>query len=164
MSQKIMKTVTFSYDDGVTQDQRLVDLFNKYDLKCTFNLNSSLGGTCKLHKRNGTTFTHARFDTDEYQRVYKGHEVAVHTLTHPHMANLTDEEIIREVEQDRLVLSELGMSLGKYDVSEQREAIRHTVERLERHSVEAAAEKERDSKIHAAVSVTAGILAVILLL
>ena len=27
---EIMKTVTFSYDDGVTQDQRLIDLFDKY--------------------------------------------------------------------------------------------------------------------------------------
>ena len=29
-----MKAVTFSYDDGVTQDQRLISLFNKYNLKC----------------------------------------------------------------------------------------------------------------------------------
>ena len=35
-----MKAVTFSYDDGVTQDKRLISLFNKYGLKCTFNLNS----------------------------------------------------------------------------------------------------------------------------
>lgn len=106
MYRNTMKTITFSYDDGVTQDQRLVDLFNKYNLKCTFNLNSALGGTCKLHKRSGTTFTHGRFDTDEYRRVYQGHEVAVHTLTHPHLINLSDEEIIREVEQDRLALSD----------------------------------------------------------
>lgn len=36
------KAVTFSYDDGVTQDIQLVNLFNKYGLKCTFNLNSGL--------------------------------------------------------------------------------------------------------------------------
>ena len=34
------KAITFSYDDGVTQDERLISLFNKYGLKCTFNLNS----------------------------------------------------------------------------------------------------------------------------
>ena len=34
------KAVTFSYDDGVTQDIRLIELLNKYHLKCTFNLNS----------------------------------------------------------------------------------------------------------------------------
>lgn len=36
------KAVTFSYDDGVTQDIRLIELLNKYGLKCTFNLNSEL--------------------------------------------------------------------------------------------------------------------------
>jgi len=107
MSEQILKTLTFSYDDGVTQDQRLVDLFNKYDLKCTFNVNSALGGTCKILKRRGTTFTHGRFETDEYCRVYRGHEVAVHTLTHPHLNQLSDEDIIREVEEDRLALSDI---------------------------------------------------------
>ena len=33
------KAVTFSYDDGIEMDRRLVEMFNKYDLKCTFNLN-----------------------------------------------------------------------------------------------------------------------------
>ena len=40
-TQKNFKAVTFSYDDGVTQDIRLIELFNKYGLKCTFNLNSA---------------------------------------------------------------------------------------------------------------------------
>ena len=35
-----LKAVTFSYDDGVTQDRRLIELFNKYSLKGTFNINS----------------------------------------------------------------------------------------------------------------------------
>ena len=38
MFQGKMKALTFSYDDGVTQDRRLVWLFNKYRLKATFNL------------------------------------------------------------------------------------------------------------------------------
>ena len=37
-----MKAVTFSYDDGVTQDIRLVEILNRYNLKATFNLNSEL--------------------------------------------------------------------------------------------------------------------------
>ena len=36
------KAITFSYDDGVTQDIRLIELLNKYNLKCTFNINSEL--------------------------------------------------------------------------------------------------------------------------
>ena len=40
MEIKKNKILTFSYDDGVTQDIRLVELFNKYGMKCTFNINS----------------------------------------------------------------------------------------------------------------------------
>lgn len=36
------KTISFSYDDGVTYDVWLMEPLNKYDLKCTFNLNSEL--------------------------------------------------------------------------------------------------------------------------
>ncbi|MCA1075358.1 hypothetical protein K9O30_16845 [Clostridium bowmanii] len=36
------KVLTFSYDDGVCQDIRLVEIFNKYGLKGTFNINSGL--------------------------------------------------------------------------------------------------------------------------
>ena len=41
---KIKKAVTFSFDDGVTQDIRVVEILNKYGLKATFNVNSSLLG------------------------------------------------------------------------------------------------------------------------
>ena len=36
------KALTFSYDDGEKQDVRLCELFNKYGMKGTFNLNSGL--------------------------------------------------------------------------------------------------------------------------
>ena len=32
--------LTFSYDDGTKHDYRLVEIFNKYGMKGTFNLNS----------------------------------------------------------------------------------------------------------------------------
>lgn len=37
-----MKAVTFSYDDGVPQDKRLAELFDKYGMKATFNFNGSV--------------------------------------------------------------------------------------------------------------------------
>ena len=36
------KALTFSYDDGVEQDIRFVELLNKYNMKGTFNLNGGL--------------------------------------------------------------------------------------------------------------------------
>ena len=102
------KFVTFSYDDGVWQDRKLVDIFDRYGLKGTFNLNSGRFG------RENDTATYfgktIRVDTvkaEEVASLYQGHEVAAHTLTHPNLTECSDEEIIRQVEQDRLNLSNI---------------------------------------------------------
>lgn len=36
------KVLTLSYDDGVVQDIRLIEIMNKYGLKGTFNINSGM--------------------------------------------------------------------------------------------------------------------------
>lgn len=102
------KAVTFSYDDGVTQDKRLIEILDRYGLKCTFNINSELLGREGSLVRGGVTVQHNKLFPEEIKAVYKNHEVAVHTLTHPNLTSLTDDnEIIRQVEQDRLNLSRL---------------------------------------------------------
>lgn len=106
--QKKMKAVTFSYDDGITQDIRLIDLFNKYGLKCTFNLNSALFSKNGLLKRNGQRIAHYKVHPEDVKYIYDGHEVAVHTLTHPNLTQCDEAEVIRQVETDRLRLSELA--------------------------------------------------------
>ncbi len=102
-----LKAITFSYDDGITQDIRLIELLNKYGLKCTFNLNSELLGKKGILSRDGQRISHYKIHPEDVKSVYEGHEVAVHTLTHPNLTKLTDTEVIRQVEQDRLNLSEL---------------------------------------------------------
>ncbi len=101
------KAVTFSFDDGVTQDQRLIAILDKYGLKCTFNLNSGLLGRHGSLIRGGVNVSHIRPTPGEIAGIYKNHEVAAHTLTHPTLTACNDEEIIRQVEEDRLTLSEL---------------------------------------------------------
>ncbi len=103
-----MKAVTFSYDDGVTQDQRLIKILDKYGLKCTFNLNSGLLGRPGSLIREDVTVAHVKPRACEVRRIYEGHEIAVHTLTHPALSNLSDEDVVREVEEDRIALSELA--------------------------------------------------------
>jgi peptidoglycan/xylan/chitin deacetylase (PgdA/CDA1 family) len=104
-----MKALTFSYDDGVTQDVRLIEMLNKYGLKGTFNLNSGfLGGKGQL-VREGVTVGHNKVAREDVRHVYAGHEIAAHTLKHPFLPEIEDEkEIIRQVEEDRLALSELA--------------------------------------------------------
>ena len=108
-----MKFLTFSYDDGVTQDRRLVEIFNKYGLKATFNINSELLGGSNSLIRDGVEIRHDKISVEEVTSLYKGHEVAAHTLTHPSLKKLDDDsEIIRQVEEDRRNLS----ALVGYDV------------------------------------------------
>ncbi|MBR2403280.1 MAG: polysaccharide deacetylase family protein, partial [Lachnospiraceae bacterium] len=107
-NQSKLKAVTFSYDDGVTQDIRLIELLNKYELKCTFNLNSVKLGTKGILIRQNQRIAHYKIASEDVKYVYEGHEVAAHTLTHPNLTKLTESEIIHQVEQDRLNLSELA--------------------------------------------------------
>ena len=101
------KAITFSYDDGVVQDIRLIELLNKYGLKCTFNINSELLSKKGMLIREGKRIAHYKIHTEDVKHIYEGHEVAVHTLTHPNLTQCDDKEIIRQVEADRLNLSEL---------------------------------------------------------
>lgn len=39
---KYRKALTFSYDDGIEQDRKLVEIFNRYGMKATFNLNTGI--------------------------------------------------------------------------------------------------------------------------
>ncbi len=105
------KAITFSFDDGVLQDIRLINLLNKYGLKATFNLNSGLfNGQDILWLKEPSRQAVCRYTISpkDVKEIYAQHEVAAHTLTHPKLTTVEDDnEIIRQVEQDRLNLSEL---------------------------------------------------------
>ena len=103
-----MKAITFSYDDAVTQDIRLIEIFNKYNLKSTFNLNSGFLGSQNSLIREDVEIRHDKIKEEDVKYVYQGHEVAAHTVTHPCVTRLTDWAVVNEVEQDRLRLSELA--------------------------------------------------------
>lgn len=102
------KAVTFSYDDGVTQDIRLLELLNRYGLKGTFNINSEKLGEPGSLVRGGVSVNHTKVKPEQVGELYRGHEIAVHTLTHPNLTGLDEQEIIRQVEEDRKNLSALA--------------------------------------------------------
>ena len=101
------KAITFSFDDGTTQDVRLINLLNQYNLKATFNLNSGLLGQKGLLQRNDQWISHYKIFPEHVKLLYKDHEVAVHTVNHKNLTQCDEEEIIHQVESDRLRLSEL---------------------------------------------------------
>ena len=117
------KALTFSFDDCVTQDIRLIKILNKYGLKGTFNINSSLLGLPGELDRNSHIVRHDKVSPEKFAEIYQGHEIAVHTLTHPTLTTLPDETVVYQVEEDRKALSKLcgyevvGMAYpnGPYD-------------------------------------------------
>lgn len=96
-----MRTLTFSYDDGVEQDQRLVEIFQKHGLRATFNLNSG------EYAPEGTVYPkgqiHRRMTRAAVSELYKkeGIEVAVHGFTHPWLDHLPINMCTRDLMKDR---------------------------------------------------------------
>jgi peptidoglycan/xylan/chitin deacetylase (PgdA/CDA1 family) len=101
----MMKALTLSYDDGVEQDRKLVEILNRYGIKAAFNLNSGIQ-TGANWWQNGDVQIH-RMNINGLPALYEGHEIAVHSLTHPHLENLDRETIRNELEQDRLNLERI---------------------------------------------------------
>ena len=101
------KALTFSFDDGVTQDIKLIKILDKYGLKATFNLNSSNLGLKGHLDMFGKAVEHFKVDPFEVKNIYSGHEVAVHTLTHPNLTEQDEDTIVWQVEQDRKMLSSI---------------------------------------------------------
>ena len=100
------KAFNITYDDGVVQDIRFVELLNKYSIKGTFNLNSQLmEQQFSWTHPNGMQIT--RLPEEAVVELYKGHEVASHTLTHPYMDSMVYGEIMRQLGQDKRNLQHL---------------------------------------------------------
>ena len=93
------KVLTLSYDDGVVQDIRLMEIMNKYGLKGTFNINS---GAYTAEDKVREKFR-GRMKRSEAMALYtdSGHEIAVHTYTHPFLEKLDSSEIVYEIIEDR---------------------------------------------------------------
>lgn len=103
------KILIFSFDDGVTQDERMIEIMNRYGIRGTFNINSELLGKKQEIVREGVAIRHDTLNAADLRRIYRGHEIAAHTLTHPRLPAIADDaEIVRQVEEDRKNLSELA--------------------------------------------------------
>ncbi len=100
------KAVTFSFDDGVAQDRKAIEILDKYGLKATFNLNSGLAGADgSMDLPNGGRVERFICKKEDIKELYKNHEVAVHTVTHALLPSLSDERVVEEVKKDQETLS-----------------------------------------------------------
>ena len=100
-----MKAFTFTFDDGNFEDKRLAALFDKYGLKCTFNIIGSR--LIRAERKHPPT----KLSIEEMLEIYKNHEIAMHTYTHPYLTDLTRECIAYEVDADYArIHAQLGVS------------------------------------------------------
>ena len=100
------KAFNITYDDGVCQDIRFVELLNRYNIKGTFNLNSELMyQQFEWVHENGMVVK--RLPADAVKNLYHNHEAASHTLTHPYMHDMSESEIMHQMQQDKENLEQL---------------------------------------------------------
>jgi len=93
----LKKALTLSYDDGVVQDIRLMEIMNKHGIRGSFNLNS-IGYTTEPPTEGSR-----RMGREQALEVYANscHEVAVHGYSHPFLEQLPAGNAAWEIVRDR---------------------------------------------------------------
>ncbi len=110
------KAVTFSFDDGSVEDMWLVELLRSHGMKATFNLNTgwiperedfdfqSLPENIHVYKN----WCH-RMTEEQIRATFPGSgmELATHGYTHAVLSWIDDDQLIYEIQRDRLILEDI---------------------------------------------------------
>ncbi len=120
------KYFAWSFDDGLEQDKKIIEILREYGLGATFHLNSGLFGDRTWEGRIGNLgmtekpaaafdpgarhllpyVPHFRIPEDELVQVYEGFEIASHTCNHVNLAKCSEEARRKEIRDDVKALSE----------------------------------------------------------
>lgn len=90
------KCLTLSYDDGVTQDARMIRLMKQYGIAGTFNINSGKYGAQAAFAN--------RMTLEECREAYLNEplvEIATHSVSHPFLGSIPTAQAMEEIIQDR---------------------------------------------------------------
>lgn len=104
------KALTLSYDDGVEQDVRLMNIMRTHGLKGTFNLSSG------LYAKEGTVYPqgriHRRMTRKQADALYagSGQEVALHAYEHADLTVLPPSAAAWQITKDK---EELEKQFGR---------------------------------------------------
>ncbi len=95
------KCLTLSYDDGVINDIRMLELWKKKGLKGTLNLNS---GCYNDREYDDYTTRHRTLTKEKALALYRdcGQEIASHAVHHPSLEQLPPAKCTYEILQDRI--------------------------------------------------------------
>ena len=121
------KYFAWSFDDGLEQDKKIVQILKAFGLGATFHLNSGMFGDRTYEGRIGNLgmtempaeryeaktrrllpyVPHFRIPADEVVQVYHGFEIASHTCHHVNLLKCSEEERLAEIGEDVKALSAL---------------------------------------------------------
>ncbi len=121
------KYFAWSFDDGLEQDRKIIEILKTYNMGGTFHLNSGLFGDRTYEGRIGnlgmTEMPAERYEAKKYhllpyvphfripesglREVYAGFEIASHTVNHVNLGKCSEEERLRQIKDDVARLSEL---------------------------------------------------------
>lgn len=102
------KAFTLSFDDGVLQDQKLIKILDKYGVKCTFNINfGTLGNVSKTTNKDLPIVDYSIVRKQDIKNVYGNHEIGGHGLNHPHLTDLSIDDVRNEIIKDKIGLEEI---------------------------------------------------------
>jgi len=97
----LLKALTLSYDDGVEQDARLLEIMNQHGLKGAFNLNSS------QFAPEGTVYPAGQIHRRMTEKAivdlfaHSGQEVAIHACYHGDLPALPTAHAVWQVVRDK---------------------------------------------------------------
>ncbi len=120
------KYFSWSFDDGLEQDKKIIRILKEYGIGATFHLNPGLFGDKTYEGRIGNLgmtekaaasfdpaarhilpyVPHFRIPEDEVVQVYEGFEIASHTAHHVNLVKCSGFERNREIEEDVKTLSD----------------------------------------------------------
>jgi len=101
-----MILVTQSWDDGVLDDIRLMDILRRHGAKATFNLNP---GIYRDERGFGWRFKDHdvyRLSSGDVKTLFGDFEVASHSVTHPRLEQLPREQVRQELVDSRRILED----------------------------------------------------------
>lgn len=96
-----------SWDDGVVDDARLVEVLRRHGATSTFNLNIRLNESGRVFGWKFRDKDVWRLGLGEMPDLYDGFEIASHSLTHPHLTRIPRDEMVEEVAGSRAELQEM---------------------------------------------------------
>ena len=101
------RAFTFSYDDGIRQDEKLMEIARKNGITGTFNLNPGLFGNNNMLAFSEVPVQHDKWKASEIEAQYKGFEIAAHGMYHTALCGVDQMRCLTEILDSRRELEKI---------------------------------------------------------